>query len=67
MLFLSILLCVEMPSKQKIEKYQDLKREMTRLWNTTTYVVPVVEVLGMIPKNLKQHLEATSVFIKVEL
>ena len=49
-----------MPSKEKIEKYQDLKREMTRLWNTTTYVVPVVEVLGMIPKNLKQHLEATS-------
>ena len=56
-----------MPSKEKIEKYQDLKREMTRLWNPTTYVVPVVEVLVMIPKNLKQHLEATSVTIKVEL
>ena len=29
--------------------------------------MPVAEVLGMIPKNLKQHLEATSVTIKVEL
>ena len=47
---------------------QDLKREMTRLWNTKAYVVPmVVDVLGMIPKNLKQHLETTSVTIKVEL
>ena len=27
----------------------------------------VVDVLGMIPKNLKQHLETTSVTIKVEL
>ena len=47
---------------------QDLKREMTRLWNTKAYVVPVVvDALGMIPKNLKQHLETTSVTIKVEL
>ena len=47
---------------------QDLKTEMTRLWNTKAYVVPmVVDVLGMIPKNLKQHLETTSVTIKVEL
>ena len=47
---------------------QDLKREMTRLWNTKAYVVPmVVDVLGMIPKNLKQHLKTTSVTIKVEL
>lgn len=41
---------------------------MTRLWNTKAYVVPmVVDVLGMIPKNLKQHLETTSVTIKVKL
>ena len=47
---------------------QDLKREMTRLWNTKAYVVPVVvDVLGMIPKNLKQHLETIGVTIKDEL
>ena len=41
---------------------------MTRLWNTKAYVVPmVVDALGMIPKNLKQHLKTTSVTIKVEL
>ena len=52
----------------KRRHYQDLKREMTRLWNTKAYVVPmVVDVLGMIPKNLKQHLKTTSVTIKVEL
>ena len=52
----------------KRSHYQDLKREMTRLSNTKAYVVPmVVDVLGMIPKNLKQHLKTTSVTIKVEL
>ena len=52
----------------KRSHYQDLKRKMTRLWNTKAYVVPmVVDVLGMIPKNLKQHLKTTSVTIKVEL
>ena len=55
--------------KEKIEKkYQDLRREITRLWNTKAYVVPVVVgSLGMIPKNLKQHLETIGVTIKVEV
>ncbi|XP_073250035.1 uncharacterized protein [Porites lutea] len=55
--------------KEKIEKkYQDLRREITRLWNTKAYVVPVVVgALGIIPKNLKQHLETIGVTIKVEV
>ena len=51
-----------------MEKYQDLKREITRLWNTKTYVVPVVVgALGMIPKNHKQHLKTIGATVKVEL
>ena len=43
--------------KEKIAKYQDLKREITRLWNIKVYVVPVVVgALGIIPKNLKTTL-----------
>ena len=55
--------------KEKIEKkYQDLRREIKRLWNTKAYVVPVVVgALGVIPKNLKQHLETIGVTIKVEV
>ena len=55
--------------KEKIEKkYQDLGTEITRLWNTKAYVVPVVVgALGIIPKNLKQHLETIGVTIKVEV
>ena len=56
--------------KEKIKKYQDLKREITRLWKTKAYVVPVVVgALGMILKNLKQHLKTIiiSATVKVEL
>ena len=50
-----------------MEKYQDLKREITRLWNTKTYVVPVVVgALGMILKNRK-HLKTIGATVKVEL
>ena len=45
---------------------KDLKREMTRLWNTKAHAVPVVvDVLGMIPKNLKQHLGTGRLLRKV--
>ena len=54
--------------KKNMEKYQDLKRGITRLWNTNTYVVPVVVgALGVIPKNLKQHLKTIGATVKVEL
>ena len=39
---------------------------MTRLWNTNAYAVPVVvDVLGTIPKNLKQHLGTGRLLRKV--
>ena len=54
--------------KEKMEKYQDLKRAITRLWNTEIYVVPVVVgALGMFQKNFNQHLKTIGATVKVEL
>lgn len=39
--------------KEKIEKYQDLRREVARLWNVKAKVVPiVVGALGAVAPNL---------------
>ena len=39
--------------KQKVEKYQDLRREVARLWNVKAKVVPiVVGALGAVTSNL---------------
>ena len=43
---------------EKYEKYQDLAREIKRIWKTGTKVVPVVVgVLGSVSKKLAGHLE----------
>ena len=42
--------------KEKIEKYQDLRRELAKLWSIKTSVVPiVVGALGTVTKNLGKH------------
>lgn len=39
--------------REKIEKYQDIRREVAHLWDIKTCVVPVVVgLLGMVTKNL---------------
>ena len=46
--------------KEKIETYQDLsqRRELERVWNVKTIVLPVViGTLGMVSGNLPSHLE----------
>ena len=44
--------------REKIEKYQDLRIEVQRLWNTKTEVVPVViGALGAYTPKLKRYLE----------
>ena len=44
----------------EIEKYQDLRREVARLWN-------VVGALGAVTPNLSKHLDAIGVTTRIEL
>ena len=54
---------------EKIEKYQDLKREFARMWNLrTVQVVPiVVGSLGSVAKNLNKWLGKLNVKIIISL
>ena len=53
--------------KQKIENYQNLKREIQRLWNLQKIdVVPVVlGALGSVKKNIKKYVDKRG--IKIDL
>ena len=54
--------------KEKIEKYQDLRREIAKLWSIKTSVVPiVVGALGTVTNNLGKHLKTIGVTATVEL
>ena len=54
---------------EKVEKYQDLKREITRMWNMkTVQVVPVVVgSMGSVTKNLDKWLGKLNVKISILL
>ena len=53
---------------EKVEKYQDLAREMEKRWGVKTKAIPVVlGALGSIPLRLKDNLRTTEVSIAVEL
>ena len=44
-------------SREKIDKYQDLKMEIRRLWQAEVEVVPIIlGALGLIPSDLKRNL-----------
>ena len=54
--------------KEKVEKYQDLRREVARLWNVKAEVLPiVVGALGAVTPNLSKHLDAIGVTTRIEL
>ena len=54
--------------QEKIDKYQDLAREMRRLWKVKTKVVPVIiGALGTIPKRLAGYLKEIGVSIREEV
>ena len=49
---------IEEQEKDKIEKYQDLGRELQKIWNVKVKIIPlVVSSLGAIPKQLVNRLK----------
>ena len=53
---------VEISQQTKTESYQDLKRELQKLWNLKTSIVPIViGALGTIPKSLEKHVSELNV------
>lgn len=49
---------IDVKEREKIEKYQDLRIELERLWEMKTIVVPIViGSLGTISKNFKDHIQ----------
>ena len=49
---------IEEKEKDKIEKYQDLGRELQNIWNVKVKIIPlVVGSLGAIPKQFGNRLE----------
>ena len=52
--------------REKVDKYQDLRREVAKLWNIKTTVVPVVVgALGVVTNNLTKHLKTIRVSTKI--
>ena len=51
---------------EKIEKYQDLAREIKKLWDMRVIVIPIViGTLGTTPKKLKKRLEDIGIETRV--
>ena len=48
--------------KDKIEKYQDLARELQKIWNVKVKIIPlVIGSLGAIPKQFGNRLKHTGI------
>ena len=53
---------------EKVQKYQDLSRELRKLWQVKVKVAPViVGALGTIPKALEKHLKKIGTSVGVVL
>ena len=54
--------------EEKVDKYQDLAREIKRLWKVEARVIPIViGALGMILRGLEENLRTFGIKIKIEL
>ena len=59
---------MELKRREKIEKYQDLVREMRKMWKVKTEITPlVISALRTVPKEIETHLDKTGVKLFVEL
>jgi len=59
---------VEEKGQKKMDRYQDLARELKRLWKVETKVIPiVVGALGTVPKGLEKNSKETESNATLEL
>ena len=57
---------IEEKEKEKIEKYQDLRRNLQKIWNVRVKIIPlVVGSLGAIPKEFANRLKEISVTAEI--
>ena len=57
---------IEEKEKEKIEKYQDLRRELQKIWNVRVKIIPlVVGSLGAIPKQFGNRLKETGITAEI--
>ena len=54
----------EQKEQEKVEKYQDLKRELQKLWNMKVKVV--LGALGTPPKDIKRRVEELGIETRIE-
>ena len=57
---------VETKEFEKLEKYQDLARELKKLWNMSVQIIPIViGALGTTPKDLHKRLKEIGIDTKI--
>ena len=57
---------IEEKEEEKIEKYQDLRRELQKIWNVRVKIIPlVVGSLGAIPKQFVNRLKETGITAEI--
>ncbi len=58
---------IEQKEREKVNKYQDLKRELQKLWNMSVKVVPIVfGALGTPPKDIKKRVKEPGIEATIE-
>ena len=58
---------IDKKEKEKLEKYQDLRRELPWLWRVNVTVTNVVvPAWGMVTKNLRRSLQQRQVSVRTE-
>ena len=57
---------IEEKEKEKIEKYQDLIKELQKIWNVVVNIIPlVVGSVGVILKQFRNRLKKTSIAVEI--